>query len=98
MLTSAYTKKGISDLWDSLCDYRFIMQQHNEFEKKRQLQLKSWFWTHLKENLIDKILEIEDLKNELAMLEEKVVLGRITPGLAAECIIKKFFIKTSRTF
>jgi LAO/AO transport system kinase len=96
VLTSAYTKKGIDDLWVSLSDYREVMQQSNEFERKRQLQLKSWFWTHLKENLIDKILGIEDLKNELEMLEEKVVKGTITPGLAAECIIEKFFSKTSK--
>ena len=92
MLTSAFTKKGIDELWQSLINYHDEMEKYNEIEKKRQLQLKLWFWTHLKENLLEKILAIEDLKVELELLEQRVVLGSITPGQAAECIIKKFFM------
>ena len=93
ILTSAFTKKGISELWDSLCEYRDTMNKQNEIENKRQMQLKLWFWTHLKENLVEKILAIEDLKNELVQLEQKVVSGSITPGQAADCIINRFFMK-----
>ena len=95
-MTSAFTKKGISELWDILCDYRNLMENDNEIESKRQRQLKLWFWTHLKENLVDKILAIEELKFELEKLEQQVVAGTITPGQAADCIINKFFTKSSR--
>lgn len=91
MLTSAYTKLGIDELWKSLCEFRDVMQKNDEINKKRQNQLKMWFWTHLKENLIEKFLQIEELKSELDKLENDVLNGSITPGQASDYLVDKYF-------
>jgi len=91
VLTSAYTKLGIDELWNNLCEFRDLMQKNDELNKKRQNQLKLWFWTHLKENLIEKFLQIKELKSELDKLENDVLNGSITPGQASDYLVDKYF-------
>ena len=67
------------------------MQKNSEFNRKRQLQLKTRFWTHLKENLVEKFLAVKELNSELEILESKVISGRITSGQASDYFVNKFF-------
>jgi LAO/AO transport system kinase len=89
-MTSSAENKGIDDLWKLICEYRDIMVSKNEFFLKREQQMKMWFWTHLKENLLDIILSREEFKSELEKLERQVVQGLITPGQASDCLIDLF--------
>jgi hypothetical protein len=49
--------------------------ENNEFYLKRQLQLKLWFWTHLKENLLEALLSKPDMRKKLEHLENQVLNG-----------------------
>lgn len=91
ILTSAVSKKGVDELWKTLWEYQQIMSKHNELTRKRQYQLKLWFWTHLKENLTEKFLSIPKIKSELDKLESQVLDGSITPGLASDYLVNKYF-------
>lgn len=91
ILTSAAEKTGIDDLWKLLLEYQDTMLEHNEFYSKRENQLKSWFWTHLKENFLDMLLSKPYIKKKLELLEDEVIKGNITPGQASDLIIKDFF-------
>jgi hypothetical protein len=51
------------------------MLEHNEFYSKRQNQLKLWFWTHLKENLLESLLAMPQMKQKLELLENEVING-----------------------
>jgi LAO/AO transport system kinase len=71
-----------------LVEYRDVMLENNEFYAKRQTQVRSWFWTHLKENLLDILLSKPALKSKLKELEDEVVAGNITPGQASDLLIE----------
>ncbi len=75
MLTSSSENKGIDDLWTKLTEFKETMLEHNEFYSKRQSQLKLWFWTHLKENLLESLLAMPQMKRKLDILENEVING-----------------------
>ena len=89
-MTSSAQNTGIDDLWKLLCEYKETMLEHNEFFKKRELQMRMWFWTHLRENLLEIILARPELKNKLNELENQVVSGSITPGQASDILVDHF--------
>lgn len=66
------------------------MIEKDEFFPKRQNQVKLWFWTHLRENLLDILLSKPELKLKLKKLESEVVAGNITPGQASDALITDF--------
>lgn len=66
------------------------MVEHNEFFKKREAQMRLWFWTHLRENLLEIILSRGELKSKLEELENEVVAGNITPGQASDILVDHF--------
>lgn len=77
-------------MWKILCEYKETMLEHQEFFKKREAQMRMWFWTHLRENLLEIILSSSELKNKLAELESEVIAGNITPGQASDILIDHF--------
>ncbi len=90
MLTSATTNKGIEDLWSTLCNFKDVINKNNEISRIRQKQLKQWFWVHLKEDLINKLMQIDELKSDIKNLEIQVQNENLTPGQASDLIIKMF--------
>lgn len=90
VLTSAAQNKGIDELWKIMCEYKQTMLENNEFFRKRESQVRLWFWTHLRENLLEIILSRRDIKDKLAELESEVVNGNITPGQASDILVDHF--------
>jgi LAO/AO transport system kinase len=80
ILTSSRENIGIDSLWKLLCEFKESMFENNLFYSKRQKQVQLWFWTHLKENLLDILLSKPALKHKLEQLESEVLYGNITPG------------------
>ena len=89
-MTSSLDNKGIDEMWKLLLEYRDVMLENSEFYKKRQKQMRLWFWSHLKENLLDILLSKPALKSKLGELESEVVAGNITPGQASDLLIEEF--------
>lgn len=89
-MTSAAQNKGIDELWKLLCEFKESMLEHNEFFKKRERQMRLWFWTHLRENLLEIILSRKEIKAKLDELEAEVVTGNITPGQASDILVEFF--------
>jgi LAO/AO transport system kinase len=87
VLTSSRENKGIDELWKLLVEYKGIMLEKDEFYEKRQAQVRSWFWTHLKENLLEVLLSKPAVRARLDELETQVVLGSLTPGQASDALI-----------
>ena len=66
------------------------MLQNDQFYEKRKKQLALWFWTHLRENLLDILLSKPGMKYKLERLENEVVNGDITPFAANDILINEF--------
>lgn len=77
-------------MWKLLTDYRDTMLKNDQFYSKRQEQFKLWFWTHLRENLLELFLSQPELKSKLDKLETEVLAGNMTPGQASDILTNDF--------
>ncbi|ESO88474.1 hypothetical protein LOTGIDRAFT_193351 [Lottia gigantea] len=87
---SSFTKDGIPELWDTLSEYRKVMVESTEFTTRRQKQLKIWMWNHIKDNILDVFCENHKVEDKLPMLENLVMKGAVTPGFAADLLLRDF--------
>lgn len=96
ILTSSREKTGIDELWNLMCEFKQTMLENNEFYEKRQNQVKLWFWTHLKENLLEILLSKNYVREKIEKLESEVIAGNITPGQANDILINEFNSRISK--
>jgi LAO/AO transport system kinase len=90
ILTSSATNVGIEDLWKCLNEFKDVSLEKGELYPRRERQAKLWFWTHLKENLLDILLSDSKIKEKLSRLESQVISGYLTPGQASDMLIEDF--------
>ncbi|XP_048365958.1 methylmalonic aciduria type A protein, mitochondrial isoform X2 [Sphaerodactylus townsendi] len=90
MRISARTGEGISDMWDKMTEYRELMLASGELITKRQRQQKVWMWNVIQESMLDHFRSHFAVRDQIPLLEEKVVSGILSPGLAADLLLKAF--------
>nr|XP_056711467.1 methylmalonic aciduria type A protein, mitochondrial isoform X1 [Euleptes europaea] len=90
MRISARTGEGISDVWDKMTEFRDLMLASGELITKRQRQQKVWMWNVIQENMLDHFRSHLAVRDQIPLLEEKVVSGILSPGLAADLLLKAF--------
>ena len=52
MLLSARTGDGMEDAWLKLQEYRQVLTEHGELERRRGLQRKKWMWNYIQDQLL----------------------------------------------
>ncbi|XP_056013230.1 methylmalonic aciduria type A protein, mitochondrial-like isoform X2 [Ostrea edulis] len=87
---SSLTKMGIPSLWDNMCEFRQIMSVAGELDRKRADQKKIWMWNYIKDNIMDLFRSHPVVKEKIATMEERVSHGVLTPGEAADVLLKDF--------
>ncbi|XP_071664127.1 methylmalonic aciduria type A protein, mitochondrial isoform X1 [Patagioenas fasciata] len=90
MRISAKTGEGISDMWDKMTEFRDLMLTSGELIAKRRKQQKVWMWNLIQENMLEHFRSHLAVKDKIPLLEEKVVRGVLSPGLAADLLLKAF--------
>ncbi|KAM6429344.1 methylmalonic aciduria type A protein, mitochondrial [Rhynochetos jubatus] len=90
MRISAKTGEGISDMWDKMTEFRDLMLTSGELIAKRRKQQKVWMWNLIQENMLEHFRSHLAVKDKIPLLEEKVVSGVLSPGLAADLLLKAF--------
>ncbi|KAM9263575.1 methylmalonic aciduria type A protein, mitochondrial isoform 2-T3 [Cariama cristata] len=90
MRISAKTGEGISDMWDKMTEFRDLMLTSGELIAKRRKQQKVWMWNLIQENMLDHFRSHLAVKDKIPLLEEKVLSGVLSPGLAADLLLKAF--------
>ncbi|CAI5784286.1 methylmalonic aciduria type A protein, mitochondrial isoform X1 [Podarcis lilfordi] len=87
---SAKTGEGISDIWDKMTEFRDLMLTSSELMTKRRRQQKVWMWNVIQESMLDHFRSHLAVRDQIPLLEEKVVSGILSPGLAADLLLKAF--------
>ncbi|XP_061440768.1 methylmalonic aciduria type A protein, mitochondrial isoform X1 [Rhineura floridana] len=87
---SANTGEGISDIWDKMTEFRNLMLTSGELVAKRRRQQKVWMWNVIQESMLDYFRSHLAVRDQIPLLEEKVVSGILSPGLAADLLLKAF--------
>ncbi|XP_029904140.1 methylmalonic aciduria type A protein, mitochondrial isoform X2 [Myripristis murdjan] len=92
---SSQTGEGIAELWAKMESYRDTMSASGELQGRRRAQQKVWMWSLIQENVLCHFQNHPAVREALPQLEGKVTRGDISPGLAADLLLKAFSSSSS---
>ncbi|XP_044046650.1 methylmalonic aciduria type A protein, mitochondrial isoform X1 [Siniperca chuatsi] len=87
---SSHTGEGIPEVWARMESYRDAMLASGELQGRRRAQQKVWMWSLIQENVLCYFQNHPSVREALPHLEERVTKGAISPGLAADLLLKAF--------
>ncbi|XP_038127057.1 methylmalonic aciduria type A protein, mitochondrial [Cyprinodon tularosa] len=87
---SAHTLDGITEVWAKMEAYRDAMLSSGELQGRRRAQQKVWMWSLIQENVLLHFQNHPAVREALPLLEQKVTRGVVSPGLAADLLLKAF--------
>ncbi|KAM6939923.1 methylmalonic aciduria type A protein, mitochondrial [Xenentodon cancila] len=87
---SSHTFEGISEVWAKMESYRDAMLSSGELQGRRRAQQRVWMWSLIRENVLCHFQNHPSVREALPGLEERVTKGVISPGLAADLLLKAF--------
>jgi LAO/AO transport system kinase len=87
---SALEKQGIYELWDKILSFKEMMESNKLMIEYRAKQSKDWLWIETRELLVSKFMGDESIKQAIIEYQERVVTGKISPGLAADKLVTAF--------
>ncbi|XP_068125906.1 methylmalonic aciduria type A protein, mitochondrial [Hyperolius riggenbachi] len=87
---SAKTGDNIPELWEKLKEFQSTMLDSSELLSRRRTQQKVWMWSLIQENVLLHFRNHPAVRDKIPLLEEKVLTGVLSPGLAADMLLKAF--------
>ncbi|XP_037596498.1 methylmalonic aciduria type A protein, mitochondrial isoform X2 [Cebus imitator] len=87
---SARSGEGISEMWDKMKDFQGVMLASGELTAKRRKQQKVWMWNLIQESVLEHFRTHPTVREQIPLLEHKVLTGALSPGLAADFLLKAF--------
>lgn len=87
---SSHTSEGIPEVWAKMELYRGTMLASGELQGRRRAQQKVWMWSLIQETVLLHFQNHPSVRDALPHLEERVTKGAISPGLAADLLLKAF--------
>ncbi|XP_006062183.2 methylmalonic aciduria type A protein, mitochondrial [Bubalus kerabau] len=87
---SARSGEGITEMWDKMKEFQEVMLVSGELAAKRQKQQKVWMWNLIQENVIEHFRSHPAVREQIPLLEKRVLSGALSPGLAADLLLKAF--------
>lgn len=71
-------------------EFQEVMLVSGELAAKRQKQQKVWMWNLIQENVIEHFRSHPSVREQIPLLEKRVLSGALSPGLAADLLLKAF--------
>ena len=90
MRISSKTNEGIPELWNKMQEFRDKMGETGRLEMIREKQHTIWMWNHIKDNVMKLFVKHPTISTHAEKIEQQVAKGVITPGLAADILLKEF--------
>ncbi|XP_075470277.1 methylmalonic aciduria type A protein, mitochondrial isoform X3 [Ascaphus truei] len=90
MRISARNGEGISELWKKMVEFQMSMLTSEELITKRTNQQRVWMWNLIQENVLLHFRNHPAVKDQIPLLEQRVRTGVLSPGLAADLLLKAF--------
>ncbi|XP_061586688.1 methylmalonic aciduria type A protein, mitochondrial [Cololabis saira] len=87
---SSHTSEGIPEVWAKMESYRDAMLTSGELQGRRRDQQRVWMWSLIQESVLCHFQTHPSVREALPGLEERVTKGVISPGLAADLLLKAF--------
>lgn len=77
-------------MWDKMKAFRDLMLASGELATKRQKQQKVWMWNLIQESVLEHFRTHPTVREQIPLLEKRVLSGAMSPGLAADLLLKAF--------
>jgi len=87
---SAFEKRGIDAVWDTIGAHRTAMEKNGTRGARRAEQARAWLWSEIRETLIDAFRANPQVRAELPDLEARVTSGGLIPTAAARTLLGHF--------
>ncbi|KAM4834238.1 methylmalonic aciduria type A protein, mitochondrial isoform 2-T3 [Thomomys bottae] len=87
---SARTGEGIAEMWDKMKEFQDVMLSSGELAAKRRRQQKVWMWNLIQDNVLEHFRAHPTVREQIPLLESKVLSGALPPGLAADLLLETF--------
>ncbi len=87
---SAATGAGLAEVWDLVDKHGRMLHDSGELDRRRSDQRVTWMWSLVRDQLLDRLRDSDDLQKMTPRLEADVRAGTITPGLAAQQLVAAF--------
>lgn len=93
LLCSSMEGSGIAEIWNSILEYTKLTQENHFFQNRRREQAKYWMYETIDESIRNHFYHHPEIEQELQMLEEKVLEGKIGSFGAAKKLLQIYFGK-----
>ncbi|KAL1023750.1 hypothetical protein UPYG_G00045580 [Umbra pygmaea] len=87
---SSQTGEGVPELWGKMEAFHSAALSSGDLQTRRTAQHKVWMWSLIQENVLRHFQEHPAVRGALPCLEDRVTRGDISPGLAADLLLKAF--------
>ncbi|XP_041116038.1 methylmalonic aciduria type A protein, mitochondrial [Polyodon spathula] len=87
---SSKTGEGVPELWAKIKEFHEAMLGSGELLARRSSQQRVWMWNLIQENALRHFREHPAVREQIPGLEQKVTSGVLSPGLAADLLLKAF--------
>ena len=84
---SALHGDGISEVWQSICEFKDTVSANNELQQRRSKQQHQWMWSQLEERLLVQFKEHAGVQKEIEQLRNAIDKGELTPSVAADRLL-----------
>lgn len=84
---SAVERTGVGRIWELVQEHRAKLVSTGELSRKRRSQARAWMWALVDVQLQTRLHADPAVRARIDALEDSVVEGRTTPGLAASEVI-----------
>jgi LAO/AO transport system kinase len=89
LLASALNNVGIKEVWEIIQEFKEKTTKSGIFQVRRREQTLEWFYSLIKETLLNSFFQHPKVANILPELEEKIFTGKLTPTLAVEQLMNE---------
>ncbi len=82
ILSSALTGVGIEEFWKIVDEFKSVTVDSGVFQLRRREQILDWFYSMVKDQVLDSFFSNQRVKTLVQELEHKIFLGKISPSAA----------------
>jgi LAO/AO transport system kinase len=90
---SSVTKEGVSDVWQTVLDYKTLVTENKFMENRRNEQAKYWMYETINEQLRHSFYEDQDVKQKLEQFEKDVISNKMSSFNAAHVLLNQYINK-----
>jgi LAO/AO transport system kinase len=84
------TGEGLDEVWTKLVEHQDRMKSSGQFDERRRTQQVRWTWQLVRDSLEHQLRAHPGVRAAVPELEKAVLLGELTPALAAQRILETF--------